>query len=295
MDINFEYYKIFYYAAKYLNITKAAAVLGSNQPNVTRIIRLLEAQLNCRLFIREARGLRLTEAGEQLYAHVEIACQHLLSGEEEIRRMDLAGKGTIAIGATESALHLWLLPVLYQFKAEYPQIHIKIHNQATPQMIKDLIGGTLDCAIVTTPFAASARLCSERMMEFEELLVGGKGFAALAKQKLAPGELMQYPLVGLGRGTATYEFYKNLFAAHEVDLQLDMEVATSDLMLPLIENNLGIGFVAQPLAQPRLETGSLVQIALDLSAPKREIRLVWERGRGKSQAADLFCKYLQNQ
>ena len=32
MDINFEYYKIFYYVAKYRNITKAAAALGSNQP-----------------------------------------------------------------------------------------------------------------------------------------------------------------------------------------------------------------------------------------------------------------------
>ena len=44
MDINFEYYKIFYFAAKYGSITKAAAVLGSNQPNVTRVIRQLESQ-----------------------------------------------------------------------------------------------------------------------------------------------------------------------------------------------------------------------------------------------------------
>lgn len=49
MDINFEYYKIFYYVAKYKNITKAAGVLKSNQPNVTRVIKLLESQLNCAL------------------------------------------------------------------------------------------------------------------------------------------------------------------------------------------------------------------------------------------------------
>ena len=56
MDINFEYYKIFYYVAKYRNITKAAAALGSNQPNVTRIMKLLETQLNCRLFVRRPGG-----------------------------------------------------------------------------------------------------------------------------------------------------------------------------------------------------------------------------------------------
>lgn len=47
MDISFEYYKIFYYVAKYENITKAAMVLKSSQPNVTRIIHILEDQLDC--------------------------------------------------------------------------------------------------------------------------------------------------------------------------------------------------------------------------------------------------------
>ena len=37
MDINFEYYKIFYYVAKYCNFTKAARALGNSQPNVTRL------------------------------------------------------------------------------------------------------------------------------------------------------------------------------------------------------------------------------------------------------------------
>lgn len=36
MDVNFEYYKVFYYVAKYKNFTKAAHALGSGQPNVTR-------------------------------------------------------------------------------------------------------------------------------------------------------------------------------------------------------------------------------------------------------------------
>lgn len=84
MNISFEYYRIFYYVAKYENITKAAMVLKSSQPNVTRIIHLLEDQLDCRLFLREPRGLKLTEEGKRLYDHVAIACQHLLDAEAEL-------------------------------------------------------------------------------------------------------------------------------------------------------------------------------------------------------------------
>lgn len=83
MNISFEYYRIFYYVAKYENITKAAMVLKSSQPNVTRIIHILEDQLDCHLFLREPRGLKLTEEGKRLYAHVAIACQHLLDAEAE--------------------------------------------------------------------------------------------------------------------------------------------------------------------------------------------------------------------
>ncbi len=35
MDVNYEYYKIFYYVAKHNSFTKAARVLGNSQPNIT--------------------------------------------------------------------------------------------------------------------------------------------------------------------------------------------------------------------------------------------------------------------
>lgn len=294
MEINFEYYKIFYYVAKYENITKAAGVLKSNQPNVTRVIKLLESQLNCRLFIREPRGLRLTEEGKRLYSHVEIACQHLLSAEEELNCSDTECKGTVEIGATETALHLFLLDMLHDFKIKYPEIKIKIRNSTNPEILKELISGKIDFAVVTTPFVVSDNLCCEKMMEFKEILVGGTNYSELKDRGVKLEELSKYPLIGLGSGTATYEFYKKIFIEHQTDYELDMEVATSDLILPLIKNNLGIGFMAEPLALPLLKENMLVQIALDTNIPKREIQMIWDRGRGKSRAADILCKYLES-
>lgn len=120
MNISFEYYRIFYYVAKYENITKAAMVLKSSQPNVTRIIHILEDQLDCRLFLREPRGLKLTEEGRRLYAHVAIACQHLLDAEDELCREKDICAGTIELGVTETALHLFLLRNLHDFQLHLP-------------------------------------------------------------------------------------------------------------------------------------------------------------------------------
>lgn len=293
MDINFEYFKIFYYVAKYGNITKAATALGSSQPNVTRVMKLLEAQLNCRLFLREARGISLTEKGELLYSHVEIAYRHLLNAQEEICGPDFQRGGTLEIGATETALHLFLLDVLRNFKTEHPSVRIKIHNHTTPEILKQLIGGKLDYAFVTTPFEAPKTISCEKMLDFEEILVGGIQYETLCETPLELKDIKNYPYVGLGRESATYQLYRNFFIEHKVDLEPDMEAATSDLMLPLLTNNFGIGFVPETLALPLLEEKKLVHIRIDCDIPGRSIQLVMDKGRGKSLAADGFYKYLK--
>ena len=64
MNSNFEYYKIFYYVAKYGNLTRAANVMRTSQPAITRTIHNLENELGCRLFIRSKKGVELTPEGK---------------------------------------------------------------------------------------------------------------------------------------------------------------------------------------------------------------------------------------
>lgn len=294
MDVNFEYYKIFYYVAKYGNITKAATALGSSQPNVTRVMKLLESQLNCRLFVREARGICLTEEGERLYSHVEIACRHLLDAQEELFRRDSLEGGMVEIGATETALHLFLMSALREFRRECPMVRIRIHNQSTPETVRQLLGGKLDFAVITGPFELPKTVFAEMALEFEEILVGGKQYEFLSETLFQLEDLRRHAWVGLGRGSATHAFYRDFFIRRGIDLEPEMEVATSDLMLPLIENNFGIGFVPKDLARPLLEEKKIVQIRLDCEIPKRSIQIVSDLGREKSLAAATLYRYLRN-
>lgn len=63
MNISYDSYRVFYYAAKYRSFSQAAAALYSNQPNVTRMIRKLESELGCALFFRSPQGVRPTPEG----------------------------------------------------------------------------------------------------------------------------------------------------------------------------------------------------------------------------------------
>ena len=59
-----DYYRIFYYVAQYKSFSKAADVMGNNQPNITRCMNILENELGCKLFIRSNRGVQLTIGGK---------------------------------------------------------------------------------------------------------------------------------------------------------------------------------------------------------------------------------------
>lgn len=292
MSINYEYYKIFYYAAKYKNITRAAAALGSSQPNITRIIKLLEAELGSRLFVREARGITLTESGERLFAHIKTAVIQLEHTQEEMSLQNTDGMGMVEIGATETALHLFLLDALRSFREEYPRVRIKIHNHTTPEILKNLASGRLDFAVLTTPFELQGAFASSSLVSFREILAAGSQYRELGNKKHRLKELGSYPWVGLGEGTATYEFYKQFFAKQQADLRLDVEAATSDLLIPLMQDNFGIGFVPEKLALPLLQTQALVQIPLDGSLPERKICLVCDKGRGRSVVSRKLQDYL---
>ena len=94
MYVDWEYYKIFYYVAKYQNFTKAARVLGNNQPNITHSMNRLESQLNCVLFIRSNRGVTLTPEGEMLYSRIASAAVQIQDAEEELSASATLEHGT---------------------------------------------------------------------------------------------------------------------------------------------------------------------------------------------------------
>ena len=294
MEINYDYYRIFYYVAKYKSFTQAANILMNNQPKITRSMNNLENQLGCRLFIRSNRGVSLTPEGDRLFHHVSIAYKQLQMAESELGRGKSIQDGTVSIGASETALHELLLSRLSEFRTLFPGVHIRIANFSTPQAVSALKKGLVDFAVVTSPSDTSPPFRETPLKQFREILVGGSNYAFLSGSRRRLAELTDYPLVCLGKSTKTYEFYHTFYQSLGLTLLPDVEAATADQLLPLIRNNLGIGFVSENLAKEDLESGKVVQIPLDEKIPLRSICLVEDTSRSLNpcacQLAKLLCR-----
>ena len=284
MTINYDYYRIFYAVAQCRSFTRAAEVLKNNQPNITRCMKNLEQELGCKLFHRSNRGITLTPEGQRLYRRVAAAVEEIQLGEEEIRQDGSLESGTLSISASEAALHMVLLDKLSAFRVQYPGVHLRITNETTPQSIERLRNGESDFAVITAPQITDRNLQQTELLRFQEVPVCGPAYSEVATRRCTLADLARYPLVCIGQDTSTYAFYQSFFTSNGVTFRADVEAATMDQILPMIEHGLGVGFYPEQLVAPKIAQGELFCIPLDVAVPERSITLVEDTSRPRSTA-----------
>ena len=301
MNVNYEYYRLFYYVCKYHSITRAANVLRMSQPNVTRALNRLEEQLGCKLLVRSTRGVTMTPEGEVLFAHVEIAQEQLQAGESELAGITALESGALTISASETALNVFLLDKLREFHRRYPGVRLRIANHSTPQAIRALGRGLVDLCVITTPARLESTMRRTLLMPFQEILIAGRNFEFLQGRCWALKELQQYPLICLGSETMTYAFYNQFYLSNNLVLQPDTEAATTDQVVPGLEKlvgdesrRLGLGYVPQNFAKDALAAGDVFTIQLKEEIPTRHVVLVQDGGRVPNAAAREFARMLNS-
>lgn len=293
MDISYDYYRIFYYVAKYGSFTRAAQILMNNQPNMTRMIGKLEQELGCTLFVRKNRGVSLTPEGETLYRHVSIAFEHIQTAEEAIVKDRSLQSGIVTIAASEIALHCTVLPRLKQFHQIYPNVRIRVLNQSTPHAVSLLKNGLADLAVVTTSQKVDPTLHSTVLRSIQDVPVCSTAFSDLAGRTLSWRQLTDYPIISMEHGTDSFLFFAALFSEDGVEFAPDIEVSTADQILPMVRSDLGIGFVPLDYLEQNGGKEKLLLLKSEKEIPQRQICLLKRRHQPLGIAAGKLEQMLQ--
>lgn len=296
MNLNFEYYKVFYYVSKYGSLTRAANVLMTSQPAVTRTIHNLENELGCRLFIRSKNGVELTPEGRLFYEYIASACAQIFKGENELASMISLDNGTICISATETALHYCLFRAVEEFNKEYPNVRFKLLNNGTNDSIQALKAGKIDMAVVSSaPVQTEKSLKVKKIQGYHDILIGGSKFQHLKGKKLTLEHLKDYPWISLTSESITRNFLNHYFTEHHLQFDPDIELATTDMILPAVRHNLGIGFIPAEFAAEDIRRGTVFAITVNEQMPERNILLVYDTEYPQSIASKTFRKFLSRQ
>lgn len=292
-DINLEYYKIFYYVGKKGSITLAAEELSISQPAVSQAVRNLEKSLGCKLFVRMAKGVRLTGEGEVLFSYIERGYEAILAGERKLDELLNLQAGEICIGASDMTLQFYLLPYLEAYHEAYPEIRVTVTNAPTPETMRRMRDGQIDFGVVSTPMEHPEGYCVIPVRKIRDVFVAGRKFSKLRGKRLQYTELLQLPYMCLEGETSTKRYVESFLREKGVELTPEFELATSDMLVQFAMRSLGIACVVEDFAKEALEKEELFELKFEEEIPQREICVVYDERIPMSSATQKLLEQIQ--
>nr|WP_312580017.1 LysR family transcriptional regulator [Sedimentibacter sp.] len=278
MALNLEYYKIFYYTAKFNSITLAAKELFISQPAVSQAIKQLENSIGGDLFLRTPKGVKLTPEGEVLYKYVSQGYEYIVLGESKFKELLSLETGEIRIGSSDMTLQFYLLPYLEEFHKAYPKIKIKVTNAPTPETLEYLNSGKIDFGVVSAPVSENRGLKIVPVRKINDIFIANERFSELRGRSVELSELNNYPIISLENKTSTRKYVDDFLKKNGVILNPEFELAMSHMIVQFAKMSLGVGCVVRNFAEEMIADNELFELKLKNPVPERNICVVTKDG-----------------
>jgi DNA-binding transcriptional LysR family regulator len=129
------------------SFSAAAESLSFTQSAISQQIAALEREAGCTLVQRNARGIRLTEAGEALVRHADAILARLSEAEAELEAIAGLRGGRLRLASFESAAATLMPLAIAAFRAEHPDIELSMLMMEPEDSAPLLKAGELDLAL----------------------------------------------------------------------------------------------------------------------------------------------------
>ena len=293
MKTNLELYKVFYYVAKNKNITQSANELMVSQPAVSKSIKVLERDLNTKLFNRNNDGVSLNNAGEILYNKIKKAMELVISAEQDIDSLNNMEQGTINIGAGNTIMQRYLMPYIKEFHEKYPNINVIVHTVITEELIKRAQVGLVDIVFTHLPNTIPDTFDIIKLKKLHDILVVNKDSKYLNKT-INKKDLKELPLVLLPYRASNRKNFNKFCLKNNIVINPLMEIGNDLIIEDCAQNGLGVGLVVKEYVQNKLDTNELFELKTSFNIEEKDLVCLVESNRMNNIIIRKFIGLLNN-
>ncbi len=190
--------KYFVQIAENNSFSRAAEVLRIAQPSLSQQMKNLEQDLGAELLVRHARGVALTEKGQQLYDHAMRILQEVERARDVVQASTLTPSGRVSVGLPTSAGRGLSLPLIRAVREACPNVTIHLVEAMTSFLDEYLQQGRLDVCLLYNhkPFE---HVAWTEMIAEDLMAITTPGHPIAAGDAIPLEQLSAYPLVVPGR------------------------------------------------------------------------------------------------
>ncbi|TCO71637.1 LysR family transcriptional regulator [Rhodovulum euryhalinum] len=260
--------------ARHGHFGRAAEACGISQPALSVQMKELEALLGAPLIERGARQIRLSGLGEALAERA----REILRAVDELDDLARASRGTLSgrlrIGVIPTIAPYLLPGLIKELGTRNPALDIRPREAVTQTLIRDLVAGRLDLAIVALPVSEPA-LHEEPLFDEEFLLV--RPLADADKPVPCAESLREMRLLLLEEGHCFRDQALSFCNPSSLAPRDLMEGSSLSTLVQMVGAGIGVTLIPEMAIATETRSAEVSVVRLPAPRPRRTVGMVWRK------------------
>lgn len=294
MDYNL--LKVFKTVAYYNSISRAAQELCVTQPSVSKSIKRLEEDLKVTLFIREKKGMKLTQDGKNIYNYIIEPINSLENTINIANNINKLDSGSLKIGASLSVTKYLLIDAIRDFKKMYPNVDVTIKNSSSSNLYNELRNGNLDIIFVNSTMNISSSYNKSTICNIEDCFFCSKNYYKKIENIDNMESFILKNIIIQNVGFDTRNYFIDRCLKNNIKFKPILEVDRNSILVDFVLKDMGIGFATKEFIEEYINNDEIRIIDTNFKIGKRSIIEVHKKNNSNQKIKIILelVKYYLN-
>jgi DNA-binding transcriptional LysR family regulator len=272
------------------SFSKAAQTCYRTQPAISAQIRQLEHELKTELFERFGSRISLTTAGKLFAQYAEQMMDLKRQAQNALNELETSPRGELVIAANEATC-IYVLPAVFaEYKKQFPGVQLQVNRSYGSRIVEAVMENVADFGLTQLP-VAEKRIQVVEIHKDEIHCVVPAGHPLANSTQVACEDLIPYSLL-LPQSGMTRSRLNTWFEKVGDDLQISMELDSTETMKRFVKAGLGICFLAASNCREDVASGTLRSLPLAPEPMIRKLGLIYRKDKALSKAALGFIQVI---
>ena len=218
---------------KHSTITAAAKSLNVTQSALSHGMRKLEETLNVKIWRRQGRTMKFTQAGEYLLAVANRLLPQLKHVEERLSQFESGSRGTLRIGMECHPCYQWLLTVAQPFLENWPKVDLDVKQKFQFGGMAALFGYEIDVLVTPDPLFKKD-LVFTPVFSYEQVLVVGTAHPMFGASTVEPKQLSSEVVLTYPVNVERLDIFSHFLTPAGILPKEHRTTETTDIMLQMV-------------------------------------------------------------
>ncbi len=290
LPITLRQLQVFEKVASHLNYSRAAEELYLSQPAVSMQIKQLEENIGLPLFEQMGKKIFLTEAGRELFHYSRNITQQLAEMKTVFDEMKGLEQGRLTLSVVNTA-NSFAPRLLAKFCRLHPHINVTLQVANRDAVLKQLADNSTDLAIMGRP-PDGLDISAESFMDNPLVVIAAPDHPLTRLKRVKLAQLAQETFLSREPGSGTRSAMERVFAEHQIQPRIGMEVETNEAIKQAVQAGMGLGILSLHSIELELETRRLAMLNVEHFPLLRHWFVAHRSNKRLSSAASAFKEFL---